>query len=40
MTPEGSPEPLEVSGSAPCQTDMDCSERVKTNVTDGSLKQC
>ena len=25
----GSPEPPEVSGGAPCQTDMDCIKRVK-----------
>ena len=28
----GSPEPPEVSGGAPCQTDMDCIERVKVGM--------
>ena len=29
----GSPDPPEVSGGAPCRTDMDCIERVKGFVT-------
>ena len=30
----GSPEPPEVSGGAPCQTDMDCIERVNCDKTE------
>ena len=29
----GSPEPPEVLGGAPCQTDMDCIKRVKKSLT-------